>query len=233
MYIKHIELANTGPIENISLDLPFHEDGRPKPLILVGANGSGKSILLSHVINALIAAHRACFEDSEIEKGKVYKLRSPQHIRNGARYSFSRVDLGQDLYCMEWQLDCKKEEFTHECEGAAIDSSFDNIPPYESSHYQTNLHERIVESRTQFSENCVLYFPPNRFEQPAWLNIYNLTNGAEFTDRKNIAGISNRRIIQESPLVTTRSWLLDILLDRLIYDIQLGNYPVHIPGHLE
>jgi len=230
MYIKRIRLVNNGPIESIDLDLPFLEDGNPKPLILVGANGSGKSILLSHVLNALISAHQACFEDSEVERGKVYKLRSPQYIKSGAGYSFSRVDFAQDLNCIEWQLVCKKEEFLQESEGSAIDSSFDNIAPHDTSHYQTNLNERLVELRRQFSENCVLYFPPNRFEQPAWLNVYNLKTGAEFTERKNIAGISNRRIIQESPLATTRNWLLDVVLDRSNYDIKVENYQVPIPG---
>jgi predicted ATPase len=230
MYIKRIRLVNNGPIESIDLDLPFFEDGNPKPLILVGANGSGKSILLSHVLNALIAAHQACFEDSEVEKGKVYKLRSPQYIKTGASYSFSRVDFGKDLNCIEWQLACKKEEFLQEGAGSAIDNSFDNIAPQDNSHFQTNLNENLVELRRQFSENCVLYFPPNRFEQPAWLNVYNLKSGAEFTERNNIAGISNRRIIQESPLTTTRNWLLDVVLDRSNYDIKFANHQVPIPN---
>lgn len=230
MYIKRIRLVNSGPIESIELDLPFLEDGKPKPLVLVGANGSGKSILLSHVLNALISAHQVCFEDSEVERGKVYKLRSPQYIRSGASYSFSRVDFGSDLHCIEWQLACRKEEFPQEDERSAIDASFDNIDPHDTSHYQTNLNERLVELRRQFSENCVLYFPPNRFEHPAWLNVFNLKTGAEFAERKNILGISNRRVIQESPLATTRNWLLDVLIDRLNYDIKFGNYPVPIPN---
>ena len=230
MYIKRIRLVNSGPIESIELDLPFLEDGKPKPLVLVGANGSGKSILLSHVLNALISAHQVCFEDSEVERGKVYKLRSPQYIRSGTSYSFSRVDFGPDLNCIEWQLACRKEEFPQGDERSAIDASFDNIDPHDTSHYQTNLNERLVELRRQFGENCVLYFPPNRFEQPAWLNVFNLKTGAEFAERKNILGISNRRVIQESPLATTRNWLLDVLIDRLNYDIKVGNYPVPIPN---
>lgn len=230
MYIKRIRLVNSGPIQSIELDLPFLDDGKPKPLVLVGANGSGKSILLSHVLNALISAHQVCFEDSEVERGKVYKLRSSQYIRSGASYSFSRVDFGPELNCIEWQLACRKEEFPQGDERSAIDASFDNIDPHDTSHYQTNLNERLVELRRQFRENCVLYFPPNRFEQPAWLNVFNLKTGAEFAERKNILGISNRRVIQESPLATTRNWLLDVLIDRLNYDIKVGSYPVPIPN---
>jgi hypothetical protein len=141
------------------------------------------------VLNALISAHQACFEDSEVEKGKVYKLRSPDYIRSGASYSFSRVDFGQDLFCIEWQLRCKKEEFPQDSEGSSVDSSFDSIAPHEASKYDTNLHEKLVELRTQFGENCVLYFPPNRFEQPAWLNVYNLKTREALGNR----GLSRRR----------------------------------------
>ena len=232
MYIKNIRLVNSGPIESIDLNLPFFDDGNPKPLVMVGTNGSGKSILLSHVLNALISAHQACFDDSEVEKGKVYKLRSPDYIRSGASFSFSKVDFGKDLYCIEWQLGRKKEEFLQDCEGSSIDNSFENIAPHESSKYDSNLHEKIVELRAQFGENCVLYFPPNRFEQPAWLNGYNLKSRAEFAERKNIAGISDRRVIQESPLAATRKWLLDLLLDRLNYDIKTEDRLVPIPNKL-
>ena len=55
MYVKRIQLLNYGPIDHIDLELPFDEE-RPKPVLLIGENGSGKSILLSHIVNGLISA---------------------------------------------------------------------------------------------------------------------------------------------------------------------------------
>ncbi len=53
MYLKHIGIKNVGPIDEISINLPFHENGNPKPILFVGANGAGKTILLAQIIDAL------------------------------------------------------------------------------------------------------------------------------------------------------------------------------------
>ena len=46
MYTKRIQLVNYGPIDHLDITFPFEGD-TPKPVLLVGENGSGKSILLS------------------------------------------------------------------------------------------------------------------------------------------------------------------------------------------
>ena len=35
MYLKNIVLKNIGPIEELSVELPFKENGDPKPIIFV------------------------------------------------------------------------------------------------------------------------------------------------------------------------------------------------------
>ncbi|MDQ3749866.1 MAG: AAA family ATPase [Acidobacteriota bacterium] len=44
MYLKKIILENVGPIENFEITPEFSVEGNPKPIIIVGENGSGKSI---------------------------------------------------------------------------------------------------------------------------------------------------------------------------------------------
>ena len=53
MYAKRIQIDNYGPIEHLDINLSFEGD-TPKPVILVGKNGSGKSIFLSHIVNVRI-----------------------------------------------------------------------------------------------------------------------------------------------------------------------------------
>ena len=55
MYTRRVQLANYGPIEKLDIELPF-EGENPKPVVLVGENGSGKSILLSPIVNGLFVA---------------------------------------------------------------------------------------------------------------------------------------------------------------------------------
>ena len=52
MYLRKINYQNVGPLENIDINLPFN-NGLPMPLIIVGGNGAGKSLLLSNIIDAM------------------------------------------------------------------------------------------------------------------------------------------------------------------------------------
>jgi len=226
MYFKHISLRNVGPIEKINYDFPFTNDGNPKPLILVGTNGSGKSILLSYLLNALMAAQQVAFDNPEVELGNVYKLRSRQYIRNGSMYSYARVNFGSDFSCYEGQLARPRKYYVESFGEPEIDSAFGEIPLHETSLFNTNFINNPVEVSKQFRTNCVLYFPANRFEQPAWLNEQNLNATAEFIERKTIHRVSNRWIIQQSPLTVSKNWLMDILLDREIYERKTSPFPV-------
>lgn len=227
MYFKNITLRNVGPIEKINYDFSFSNDGNPKPLILVGTNGSGKSVLLSYLLNPLLAAQQVAFDDAEVESGRVYKLRSPQYVRNGATYSYARVNFGPDFSCYEWQLDRPKEDYIQNLGALGIDSSFGEIPLHETSVFNTNFFNNPVEVSKQFRNNCVLYFPANRFEQPAWLNKYNLNATAEFTEQQRINRVSNRQIIQQSPLIVSKNWLLDVALDRALYELNTVPMPIN------
>lgn len=92
MFLKKIQIENTGPINQLSIDFPRTADGLPKPLVIVGENGTGKTILLSHIVNSLIAAQQATYDDAEVDAGKVYKYRSSAYIKSGSDYAFARVD---------------------------------------------------------------------------------------------------------------------------------------------
>lgn len=53
MYIDNLYYENTGPISKLNIKFRKNENGIPVPLIIVGKNGSGKSILLSNIVDAL------------------------------------------------------------------------------------------------------------------------------------------------------------------------------------
>ncbi|MDE1884200.1 MAG: AAA family ATPase, partial [Rhodospirillales bacterium] len=65
MYLKFLELENFGPIDSLKFSFPFSE-GKPKPVVLVGGNGAGKSVILAQIVNSLLLAKQEVFDDVEV-----------------------------------------------------------------------------------------------------------------------------------------------------------------------
>ncbi|TGP57387.1 ATP-binding protein [bacterium M00.F.Ca.ET.230.01.1.1] len=213
MYLTEIELEDTGPISLLRYQLPFDEAGRPKPVVFVGQNGSGKSILISHIVSALLDAKGAVFSDHEVDPGKVYKLRSSVYIRHGQPFSYAHLKFSGGFFQKELQLSAIKEEYIEKYQSTPIDPIWNNIQPFDGSAYFSNFRERPQEVEKDITSSVTLYFPPNRFEDPAWLNITNLQNKATYLTASQIKGQSNRRIINYSPMKENQDWLLDVLYD--------------------
>jgi ABC-type cobalamin/Fe3+-siderophores transport system ATPase subunit len=63
MYFQKATIENTGPIGLLQLDFPFNNN-TPLPVIVVGENGTGKTILLSHLVNSLVIGKTYHYDDS-------------------------------------------------------------------------------------------------------------------------------------------------------------------------
>lgn len=223
MYFKKLEIENAGPIDNLTIDFPFTDSGSPKPLAIVGENGTGKTILLSYLVNTLINAKQTAFDDAEVEQGRVYKYRSPQYIKAKAHYSYGRAEFGNGQFVEEWQLDIQKSKFEETYSFSPARKSWPSIPASEFSHFNSSLSNNEQAAKELFENKCCLYFPVNRFEEPAWLNIDNLKDRANYTELKHINRYSNRSLISTSPLKANRNWLLDLIFDRQTFEIHTPN----------
>lgn len=221
MYLKKISLENVGPIENFELTPEFTVEANPKPIVVVGENGSGKSIFLSYIINGLLVAQQAIYENTEVQQGKVYKLRSADYVLSGKPYGFGKVEFSDELNFFEWQLRTTRKNFEDSLTFTPIHKEWNQIPEDEINFYFDNFHTLPKKVEENFNKNVILYFPPNRFEEPAWLNIHNLNARAEFNEKVGIKGITDRKIITISPLQINKNWLMDVLLDRSIYETQI------------
>lgn len=223
MYIKNIVLENVGPINLIKKEFSFNDEGDPIPVILVGENGSGKSIFLSFIVNAVLASKQEVYEDVEVEKGFVYKLRSPLYIKTGENYYFAKVEFEKPMFCLELQLDRTREEFENQNKLCLLHKGWDKLKANETSHIDSNFHTSKQLVKNEIDSNVILYFPSNRYEDPAWLNHDNLIAKAEFIDKKRIDKISNRKTIKYSSLINIINWILGIVLDKYLYEKQEVN----------
>ena len=224
MYVKRIQLANYGPVERLDIEFPFG-DGAPQPVVLVGGNGSGKSILLSHIVNGLVAAKGCAFPDSpEVELNKVYKLRSSSYIRAGSEYYFSRVDFEDDFFVSEIRTRRRKIEYDNVPSGieeSSPESMWNRMDSEENDEFHTNLSrnpQTTRKARNLFSRNCVLYFPFDRYEEPAWLNEENLNAQARQSHSRHVVGETDRRVISYSPLHQNQDWLYGVVFDRAAFE---------------
>ena len=143
MYLRSIQLKNTGPIKELNLVLPF-EGENPKPMVLVGRNGSGKSTVISFVVNALVAFKQQIYEDVEVDKGKVYRLRSALGIHGDAQFYFAKLEFEKGVSLIEWQLNTAREKIAEVAALQQLDSSFNEIPATETNHFKLPMGELSV-----------------------------------------------------------------------------------------
>jgi len=237
MYVKRIQIVNYGPIRSLDISLPFDAD-RPKPVLLVGENGSGKSILLSHMVNGMVVAKDSEYpESSELDEARVFKLRSNSYIRIGAQYYFARIDFESGIFVRELRLRQPKSTYTQPPMGAdgpgseAWQSDFgqDGL-----DHFETNIRPYPDPMATSvsaiISANCLLYFPSNRMEEPAWLNTANLRAKPKYTKAPTVKGETPRRVVAHTPLRDVHDWLYDVAYDRAAFEIQSPSINLPMTG---
>ena len=227
MYAKTVQLINCGPIDRLDISFPFNGDA-PRPVLLVGANGSGKSIFLSHIVNGLLIGQRVAYpETPEVEERRVYKFRSSSYIKIGEPYYFAKVDFEENLSIGELVLQKRKQDHSDVAPPGISDTNahslWEKLDPKEDQNYFVFPSSRVRDIRDVFSRNCVLYFPPNRFEEPAWLNQENLNAKAHYMDLKHIQGYTNRKVINYSPLSDIQNWLFEVIFDRSAFEMQTQN----------
>lgn len=182
MYLKELQIKNTEPIKEIHISPQFNESGEPLPIIIVGKNGSGKSIVLSNIVNALITAHAAVFKDSDVNAGSVYKLRSPTYIANGGEFSSSDLNFSSNLTISEVQLRKIKSQYEQ-----PLDYKFwSRIKEEDASFFYSNFYENLSAVTSELNTGVHIFFPPNRYEDPAWLNELNLINKVDYISLKKI-----------------------------------------------
>ena len=227
MYVKRIQILNYGPIDHLDLELPFEED-RPKPVLLIGENGSGKSIVLSHIVNGLILARDRIYPITpEVETNRVYKLRSSSYIKLGQEVYFARGDFEEDLQVGEIRTRQDKGHYSDFPGGPPsehAEEAWKSMPSGSNDHYFTNiLTSDETKLRQVITRNCMLSFPPNRFEEPAWLNEENLKSRAAYMGLKNMVGQSERRLINYAPLRDNQNWLFEVVYDRVAFETKTAS----------
>lgn len=219
MYIKEIQIQNYGPLDNINLNLESDTSSNPiLPLIFVGKNGSGKTLLLSFIVDSLIEIKRHKYSVlQEVEKDQYFKLGKKDYIKYSQYYSYINIEFKwQDKtgYSTELTTNLSHDLFTLKYSSI----HFQNFDINDNTFKEYGFYKKtsqINEIGNILQKNVFLYFPPSRYEKPAWLG-----EGAkvDFQFSEKVLGISDRNIIKNNVLKEVEAWILNLILDRELYE---------------
>lgn len=214
MYLRDCLLENVGPLEFIDIALPFNGDRNPKPVVLVGRNGSGKSIFLSHVVDALIEFAKTGYQDivvGQLTENSYFKVVGGTTQKAGADFGIAllRFQDGASTYCyVDKSGNLSVEEYRDK-----MGDRFASVAswPLEGNHKAVQIPEDY--SKQFFRKSSVCYFPSTRHERPHWLNPGSVRDESVFDLEARYANKLNKPLIVESAAQQNKQWLLDVLLD--------------------
>jgi predicted ATP-binding protein involved in virulence len=216
MYIKQIEIQNLGAIENLNIEAQFDEQGNPYPIILVGKNGTGKTLLLSNILDSFIELKRLKYKElNEVMPNKYLKLGSKSYIKSGKNYSFCKVTLSESEKVGYYM------DFTSHQSGKDILKSNSELPKLlnmlntSHSNFQENgfAKQLVINSLSLnvLDNNVLIFLPHSRYDHPAWLNNERQIG---FEIKNDFIDQDKTNIIKTNILKEIEVWILDCMLDR-------------------
>ncbi len=228
MYLKNIKLKNYGPIGDLQIDLSFRDDTSPIPLVLLGVNGSGKSILLSVIVDAIIRMRRSVFGESpEVPKEQLFKPMSGRVITNlsklyaSAECNFATGEKGIHFLELISTPDGNG--------GYNLPDDFVAPANFNANHFNNNgthknIHITDGDIIDEISKTVFAYYPAGRAEKPNWLN---KDSAIKFQIAENYTGIAKYKLWRTDLIPEISTWVLDIVLDTELYDNQTIQVPVN------
>lgn len=225
MYLKRILYENVGPIQKFDFKTQFDEKGNPKPLIIVGKNGSGKSILLSNIVDAFYEMAQVSYNNATLDNGhgarQYYKTISSDQITIGRSYLTAYAQFSQGGQDIKYVFKTGNRSFDDYCTlyGLNFDSGcrWEESGNYKHCICSKNLNKQIFET------DIVVYFSPMRYERPNWNGGAYYEQIMKNVDASRFNGELYNPITATIDSRDTLQWLYDIITDSRV-DIKKTSY---------
>lgn len=216
MYLKNIAINNIGPIDELSIEMPFDENGNPTPIIFVGENGTGKTILQSQIVDGVYEIANKLFDDILPRQGigyKYYKISGGINIQAGKEKGFSALifhdDSANKYEYFDKTGDVKKEDFTEPLSEFALSPNNKNDNQKEITSINENQKEKLQQ---EFVAGAYFYQPAYRYEEPFWKGT-SFFDDPRFQENERFFGKFGKEIEVISSSKHNKSFLLDLVLD--------------------
>jgi hypothetical protein len=227
MKLLELSISNIGPIRQLILKPRLNSDGRPIPIALVGKNGSGKSLTLGALLDAITELRRKAFREiPETDATSYIRISSKNYISESSR-TFSKVNVklgGKDCEAVFSEVVSilpfsDLEKASPEITAEIISKN----PEFKDSGFFKNID--VSDNQLQGARELLfLYFPYFRYEPSAWMSD---KVSIEFAKTPSHYGISRLNPIRVNIIQETRGWILNALLDREIYERKTIPLQVH------
>lgn len=123
MYIKKARTVNLGVIKSAEIDFQLDDAGNPKPVLLVGPNGSGKTLFLASIVDSLIEAINS-FHSADNQ----HQFMSSDYIRDSADYVWRQVEFTTEHFFYSLALNSPKTSGSSlECDDETIQNVYDDM----------------------------------------------------------------------------------------------------------
>ena len=216
MYLKKIVCENMGPISHIDIEPGFTAKGNPKPIILVGKNGMGKSILISNIVDSFFEFTHDAFDDATVNYGvgghKFYKVSSDVQIRKNQKY----------FICYLQYIGSNSKIYEYIAKRG--DVNLQSLPFLSSSQVKSKINDKITckvttKDRDFFKEEFIQYsmmhFPAERYSLPNWLNKDYLSsdNGIHISPEDHFGNLLNKPFLILNSTEENLKWIVDVIVD--------------------
>jgi predicted ATP-binding protein involved in virulence len=191
-------------------------NGEPRIVVLVGQNGSGKTIVLSSIVDAFHELANKAFDNVLPKQGagyKYFKVSGATNMRNGCDYGFSYLQFSKENDTYEY-IDKNGQLNFADCQSKTnnlltLANEWDNNNNYKTV---TNV-EKNQNFSNNFNSNSYCYFPSDRFEYPYWLNNPIIEQNEQFNDSQKFNRQLDKEILIRRSLSEIKNWILDVYLD--------------------
>lgn len=225
MYIKKISIKSHGPIDSLEYSFRFTTDGSPAPLVLIGKNGSGKTLLFASIVDSFVEAKRKLYPSGimEVEKNNYYKISSQSYIKLKANTSNVSIECAVGDKMVKYLDVISKNPELAVSEKEVTDQSVVKNKGFQESGFYKTVDTSSITSK-EFEKGITLYFPFDRFYKPLWYNPDNYNRVS--ISRDSSLGYSRTNLIKVDVLENVLDWLRTVCLESQSISIALPDQDI-------
>ena len=223
MYFQSFEINNYGSINSVRYSFRFNGKGNPVPLVLIGQNGSGKTLVLSNLVDALIEFKRQVFHNNllEVNESNYFKIGSKNYIRKGTNTSRVVIKATHEKQELKYIDIMSLDTLKIKEDAFVLAGDIKETDSFNENGFYKKTEGKI--KGKDYSEFINLYFPADRFYLPLW---YNNENYKRINYEKQFrTGKPETNMIKSDILSNIKNWLVNIYLQSSYRIVSLGDSP--------